>query len=94
MKAVVSKTLQTLVGLALVVPFSATALLFGARAVAVADGAYSNLLLIGLAICGAAVSVLKSLERPSTPERNTSVLRITPRETTEGHGAALVNHPF
>jgi len=94
MKAVVSKTLQTLVGLALIVPFSAVALLFGARAVAGADGAYSNLLLIGLALGGAAISVLKSLERPSAPERNAYVLRITPREATDGRRAALVNHPF
>ena len=94
MKAGVSKTLQTLIGLAFVVPFSAIALLFGARAVAGADGAYSNLLLIGLALGGAAVTVLKNLEGSSTPERNTSVLRITPREATEGRRAALVNHPF
>ena len=61
MKAVTTKMLVSLVGILLVAPFFAIALLVGARAVALSQGAQDDLLLVALAICGAAASIVNGI---------------------------------
>lgn len=58
MKAATTKMLVSLVGILLVAPFFAIALLVGARAVALSQGAQDDLLLVALAICGALASIV------------------------------------
>ncbi|MBA3765568.1 MAG: hypothetical protein H0W99_01010 [Acidobacteria bacterium] len=58
MKAVNPRIFISLVGVALVVPFFVIALVVGARAVALAQGAQDDLLLIALAFVGAVASVI------------------------------------
>jgi hypothetical protein len=63
MKAVTARTFISLVGVALVVPFFVVALLVGARAIALAQGAQDDLLLIGLAFGGAVASIINGFGR-------------------------------
>jgi len=63
MKAVTARTFISLVGVALVVPFFVVALLVGARAVALAQGAQDDLLLIALAFGGAVASIINGFGR-------------------------------
>ncbi len=59
MKTIVTKTLNALAGLLLVVPFTLIALLFAGRAVALAQGLGNNLLVIALASGVALAGLLK-----------------------------------
>ncbi|HEV2915003.1 MAG TPA: hypothetical protein VGX92_17125 [Pyrinomonadaceae bacterium] len=63
MKAVTARMLISLVGVALVVPFFVVALVVGARAVALAQGAEDDLLLIALAFGGAVASIINGFGR-------------------------------
>ena len=81
MKAVVSKTFITLVGIVLVVPFVAVALLVGAKAVAGAQSTEHNLMLVMFAFGAALYSGMKNFGRPAEIERarGTSTLHIAPK---------------
>jgi hypothetical protein len=73
MKAVTTKLLVSLVGILLAAPFFAVALIVGARAVALSHGAQDDLLLVVLALCGAAASIFNGMGRRTLKERrNTS----------------------
>jgi hypothetical protein len=72
MKAVTAKMLVSLVGILLVVPFLAMALIVGARAVALSQGAQDDLLLVALALGGAAASIVNGMGRRSVRDKNAS----------------------
>lgn len=61
MKAVTTRMFLSLVGVALVAPFFAVALIVGARAVALAESTQDDMLLMALAFGGAIASIVKSL---------------------------------
>ena len=63
MKAVTAKMLVSLVGVLLAAPFFAVALVVGARAVALSQGSRDDLLLVALALCGAAISIANGIGR-------------------------------
>jgi hypothetical protein len=63
MKAVNARMFISLAGVALVVPFFVVALLVGARAIALAQGAQDDLLLIALAFGGAVASIINGFGR-------------------------------
>ena len=63
MKAVTTRMLLSLVGVALVAPFFAVALIVGARAVALAGSTGDDLLMMALAFGGAIASVVNGLGR-------------------------------
>ena len=63
MKAVTKKMLLSLVGVVLVAPFFAVALIVGARAVALSQGTQDDLLMMALAFGGAAASIVNGLGR-------------------------------
>ncbi len=66
MKTLTAKMLISLVGVALAAPFLATALIIGARAVALAQNGQDDLLLVALAFGGAAASMLNGFGRRTT----------------------------
>lgn len=63
MKTIVTKTLNALAGLLLVVPFTLIALLFAGRAVALAASLGNELLLVALAMGVALAGLLKGCAR-------------------------------
>lgn len=66
MKDALNKTLLTLAGIVLVLPFAAFALLAGTRALHAAESAtFSHWLLVGLALCGALASALNAEQKQS-----------------------------
>jgi len=69
MKAVNAKWLVSLIGILLVAPFFAIALIIGARVVALSHGTQDDLLLVALALGGAAASIINGLGRRTSRER-------------------------
>ena len=63
MKAVTTKMLLSLVGVVLVAPFFAVALIVGARAVALSQSTQDDLLMMALAFGGAVASIVNGLGR-------------------------------
>lgn len=63
MKAVTTKMLLSLVGVVLVAPFFAVALIVGARAVALSQSTQDDLLMMALAFGGAVASIINGLGR-------------------------------
>lgn len=63
MKTVIVKTFFVLVGVALIVPFGATALLAGTRLFAATENMTSDIVLVALAAAGALYSVVNNRER-------------------------------
>ena len=70
MKAVTTKMLVSLVGVLLAAPFFVVALVVGARAVALSQGSRDDLLLMALALCGAAISIANGMGRRAARESN------------------------
>ncbi|HEX8474756.1 MAG TPA: hypothetical protein VF666_12040 [Pyrinomonadaceae bacterium] len=67
-----SKTILTLAGIVLVVPFFSVALFVGQRAVVFAQGAGNDMLLVALAMCGAGISVINGMGRHLDPALRTA----------------------
>ncbi|MDQ3134140.1 MAG: hypothetical protein M3Q76_04930 [Acidobacteriota bacterium] len=65
MKDALNKTLLTLAGLVLVIPFAAVALLAGSQAVQVAPSANMKWLLVALALSGTILSTLTARQQES-----------------------------
>lgn len=63
MKAVSLRMFLSLVGIVLVAPFFAAALIIGARAVALSQSTQDDLLMMALAFGGAAASIVNGLSR-------------------------------
>lgn len=80
MKAVTTRMLLSLVGVALVAPFFAVALIVGARAVALAQSTQDDVLMMALAFGGAVVGIVNGLG-----------LRTTARAQRGQQASALTN---
>ena len=80
MKAVTAKMLVSLVGVLLAAPFFAVALVVGARAVSLSRGSHDDLLLVALALCGAAISIANGMGRRASAANDAA------RERTEANG--------
>jgi hypothetical protein len=63
MRAATAKLLLSSIGIAIAVPFFATALVVGAHAIKLAEHTGDNLLLLALAVSGAAISVINGFGR-------------------------------
>jgi hypothetical protein len=72
MKTVTAKMLVSLIGVLLVAPFFVVALIVGARAVALSHGSSDDLLMVALALGGAAASVVNGMGRRTVKERRAS----------------------
>ena len=69
MKSVTGKMIVSLIGILLVAPFFVIALIVGARAVALSQGAHEDLLLVALVLGGAAASIVNSMGRRTAREK-------------------------
>jgi hypothetical protein len=68
-KSVTGKMIVSLIGILLVAPFFVIALIVGARAVALSQGVQEDLLLVALAIGGAAASIFNSMGHRTAREK-------------------------
>ena len=88
MKAVTAKMLISLIGILLVAPFFAIALIIGARAVALSQGAQDDLLLIALALGGAAASIVNGMGRR---EKRASNNPLESKEKAYSRSASMIH---
>ena len=91
MKVVTAKMLVSLVGVLLVAPFFAVALIVGARAVALSQGAQDDLLLVALALCGAAASIANGMGRRPLREKRAAGNRVEATSKGAGRGASMIH---
>jgi hypothetical protein len=90
MKAVTTKMLVSLAGILLAAPFFVVALLLGARAVSLSQGSEEDLLLVALALGGAAISVANGIGRRAAREKSTGEQRETAGNAAS-HGASMIH---
>jgi hypothetical protein len=85
------KMIVSIAGLLLVAPFFAVALIVGARAVSLSQGTQDDLLLVALALGGAAASIVNGMGRSTTKEKHAGSHRV--EETGEAHarGASMIH---
>jgi hypothetical protein len=91
MKAVTAKMLISLIGILLVAPFFAIALIIGARAVALSHGAQDDLLLIALALGGAAASIVNGMGRRTDKEKRASNNHLESKEKAFSRAASMIH---
>jgi hypothetical protein len=91
MKSITTKMLVSLVGVALAAPFFAVAVIVGARVLALAENAQDDLLLVGLAFGGAALSVINGFGRRTGEGSRTEPGRCEAKEEADSHGASVIN---
>ena len=91
MKIINTKMIVSLAGLLLVAPFLAIALFVGARAVALSQGAQDDLLLVALAICGAAASIVNSMGCRTTKEKHATGKDVEVTSTAQRRGASMIH---
>ena len=91
MKAVTAKMLVSLIGILLVAPFFAVALIIGARAVALSHGAHDDLLLVALALGGATASIVNGLGRRSEREKRNSSDHHEAKERSFSRAASMIH---
>ena len=91
MKAVTTKMLVSLIGILLVAPFFAAALIVGARAVALSHGAQDDLLLVAFALGGAAASILNGMGRHAARGKSTDEDRAAAKNEATACGASMIN---
>jgi hypothetical protein len=92
MKAVTTKMLVSLVGVLLAAPFFVVALVVGARAVALSQGSRDDLLLMALALSGAAISIANGMGRRAAGDRNVARGRTEAGGNTAPRSGASVIH--
>ena len=92
MKAVTAKMLVSLVGVLLAAPFFAVALVVGARAVSLSRGSRDDLLLVALALCGAAISIANGMGRRASAGSNAARRHTEAGGTTTAPRSVSVIH--
>ena len=91
MKIVTTKMIVSLAGLLLVAPFFAVALIVGARAVALSQGAQDDLLLVALALGGAAASIVNGMGRRAMEEKHATGKRVEVTNNARTRGASMIH---
>lgn len=82
MKALTTRMLLSLVGVALVAPFFIVALIVGARAVALSQSTQDDLLMMALAFGGAAASIVNGLGRRAARAKGGRQMLMTRAESS------------
>lgn len=90
MKAITNRMLLTFVGVALVAPFFAIALIVGARAVALSQGMQDDLLLMALAFGGAALSIINGLGRRMNQTKGSQQAQTEAGPRAKAHDASAI----
>jgi hypothetical protein len=91
MKAVTAKMLLSLVGVLLVAPFFAVALIIGARAVSLSHGAQDDLLLVALALGGAAASIINGMGRAVKEKRRVTNKQVEATSSRPARRSSMIN---
>lgn len=91
MRSIKTKMLVSLVGVALAAPFFAIAVIVGARVVALAQTAQDDLLLVGLAFGGAAVSMINGFGRRTGEAERIALRHVKAEEDADSRVASVVN---
>ena len=91
MKPVATKMIVSLIGLLLVAPFFVVALIVGARAVALSQGAQDDLLLVALAIGGAAASIVNGMGRRTGREKQEAGNRVEVTSSARTQGVSVIH---
>jgi hypothetical protein len=91
MKAVTTKMIVSLVGILLVAPFFIVAVIIGARAVALSQGAQDDLLLVALALGGAAASIANGIGQRAAGEKHAAGSRhVGAPKSARTRGASVI----
>lgn len=90
MKAITNRMLLSLVGVFLVAPFFAVALIVGARAVALSQSTQDDLLMMALAFGGAAASIVNGLGRRSLRAKRDRQMPAEARSQAEAVKASVI----
>ena len=92
MKSVTTKMIVSFAGLLLVAPFFAVALIVGARAVSLSQGTQDDLLLVALALGGAAASILNGMGRSKATEKHAgSEQRVEETHNARTRGTSMIH---
>jgi hypothetical protein len=91
MKAIAAKMLVSLIGVLLVAPFFAIALIIGARAMALSHDAHNDLLLIALALGSAAASIANGMGRRTDREKPASNNHLESKERAYSRAASMIH---
>lgn len=91
MKAVTAKMLLSLAGVLLAAPFFALALFVGARAVSLSHGTQDDLLLVALALGGAAASIINGMGRAAKERRRTVGTRVAAASGARSRVSSMIN---
>jgi hypothetical protein len=91
MKDVATKMIVSMIGLLLVAPFFVVALIVGARAVALSQGAQDDLLLVALALGGAAASIVNGMGRRTEKEKATCGSQVEVTSNARRRGASMIH---
>ena len=91
MKIVSAKMIVSLIGLLLVAPFFVIAVIIGARAVALSQGAQDDLLLVALALGGAAASIINSMSHRAKREKQASGEHAEAANNARARGAYMIH---
>lgn len=91
MKAVTAKMLLSLLGILLAAPFFAFALIVGVRAVSLSHDAQDDLLLVALALGGAAASILNGMGRAAKERQRNTVSQVEATSGTRSRLSSMIN---
>jgi hypothetical protein len=91
MKAVTTKMIVSLTGILLVAPFFIVALIVGARAVSLSRGAQDDLLLVALALGGAAASIFNGMGRRTAREKDVASNHLDVTSNARRRGSSMIH---
>jgi hypothetical protein len=91
MKTITTKMIVSLIGLLLVAPFFAVALIVGARAVALSQGAQDDLLLVALALGGVAASIINGVGRRVAKDQGAEGDHVGMKPHAGARGASMIH---
>jgi hypothetical protein len=91
MKILSTKIIVWFAGLLLVTAFFAVALIVGARAVALSQGAQDDLLLVALALGGAVASIINGMGRRTEREKHAGGKQVVVTGNDRTRGASMIH---
>ena len=91
MKVVTTKMILSLVGILLVVPFFAVALIVGGHVAALSQGAQDDLLLVALALGGAVAGIFNGLSRRAANDKRMDGHPVVVKSHAAARGTSIIH---
>jgi hypothetical protein len=91
MKIVTTKMILSLVGILLIAPFFAVALIVGGRVAALSHGAQDDLLLVALALGGAVAGIFNGLGHRATKDERMDGHQVGVRSHAEQRSSSMIH---